>query len=160
MAMSSHRQEALREGVTIALYVCIVLEAEFVSIGSYLPARRTAIALIWGTTIGLTLAHLFAFDLAARLFSGGRTAGARAAVWAQLMGAAAIAAVGTLPFLVFSVEVALRVAAWLIGAVVGWTAYEVALASGARRARALAYGIAVLVVAELVVNVKVLISGH
>jgi hypothetical protein len=161
VAHRSHASEALREGVTMALYVCIVLEAEFVSFGSHEPPRATAIAIIWGTTLGLAMAHLFAFDLAGRLFSGGqRTTASRAAIWVQLAGAGAVALVATIPFFILEVDLALEVAAWAVGAVVGLTAYQVAVTAGASRTRATGYGVAVLLLAELVVGVKVAVSGH
>ena len=82
--------EAVREAVTMALYVGVVLAAEFVAVEEHAVDELSTVAVIWGTAVGVALAHVFAFNLAARLFAGGRLArGTRRAVWAQLASAAA-----------------------------------------------------------------------
>jgi hypothetical protein len=153
--------EAVREAVTMALYLCIVLAAEFVAFGERVPNEGTAVSVIWGTAVGLALAHVFAFNLAARLLIGAHLSHeTRAAVWAQLGAAAAIALVVTLPFLVFSLEVGLEVSAFLITGLVGFAAYAASRQAGAGRARSLVDGLVVLAVAVVVVSVKVGLSGH
>src|SRR6185503_3488583 len=92
--------EAVREAVTMALYVGVVLAAEFVAVEEHAVDEPSTVAVIWGTAIGVALAHVFAFNLAARLFAGGRLdRGTRRAVWAQLASASAVAFVVTVPFL-------------------------------------------------------------
>ena len=56
------------------------------------------LALVWGVTIGLALAHIFAFRVSARLVAAGRVGPHDAgAVGAQLVGAAAVALLATIP---------------------------------------------------------------
>jgi hypothetical protein len=53
----------MRDALTMALYVSLVLAAEFLTLESHLDSASLAISAIWGTAIGLTLAHIFAFEL-------------------------------------------------------------------------------------------------
>ena len=53
----------------MALYVSIILLGAMVTVGSS-HTNRELLSLIWGTTIGLTLAHFFAFRIASRLHRG------------------------------------------------------------------------------------------
>lgn len=56
------------------------------------------LALVWGVTIGLALAHIFAFRVSARLVAAGRVDPHDAgAVGAQLVGTAAVAVLATIP---------------------------------------------------------------
>ena len=144
----------------MALYVCIVLLAEFVAAGEDAGSAQRAISVIWGTTLGLALAHVFAFHLAARLLVGGTTVpqDTRAAIWSQLGAAAGIAALATLPLLLFSLETGLQVSAYLTAGVVGVTAYLAARNAGGKHARAITEGIVVVAVAAVVVGVKVALS--
>lgn len=143
----------------MALYVCIVLAAEFVALGNVEVEEEIVLGAVWGTTMGLALAHVFAFDLAARLFGGGRLGGqARAAVWIQLVAAAGVALIVSIPFLVFAREAAMDVAGFLIAAIIGITAYGVSRRSGAGGLRSGVYASVVLLVAVLVVSVKVVLS--
>jgi hypothetical protein len=147
--------EPIREAVTMTLYVCVVLVAEFVTVGQELESERAAVGVIWGTTVGLALAHVFAFNLAARLLvpeAGDQQT--RAAAWAQLGAAAVVAAVVSLPLLVWSLETALDVGASLAAALVGLTAYLAARNAGAGRFRAIVEGAVVLAIAAALVGVK------
>lgn len=153
--------EAVREAVTMALYVCIVLAAEFVAGAQEAVDEASTIAVIWGSALGVAIAHVFAFNLAARLFAGGRVApGTRRAAWAQLGAAAAVAAILTVPFLILSLGPALDTAGYLLAALIGVTAYVASREAGAGRARSLLDGLVVLAIAIAVVSVKVSLSGH
>jgi hypothetical protein len=151
--------EALREGLTMALYVCLVLAAEFTIVGEHADDEGVVLGVIWGTTMGLALAHVFAFDLAARMFSRGRVSSeTRTAALVQLLVAAAVALAATVPFLLFPLDTGLKVAGYLVAGFVGAAAYAVARRSGAGHGRSAAYGFAVLVVAVLVVSLKVALA--
>jgi hypothetical protein len=152
--------EAVREAVTMVLYVCIVLAAEFVAGGDTVKSERFAVEVIWGTVIGLALAHVFAFNLAARLLIGGRLSPeVRAAAWAQLAAAAALAVLVTIPFVLFSLRPALRVDAFLVAGLIGVAAYAASRGSGSGRKRSLVDGLIALGVALVVVSVKVALSN-
>ena len=117
--------------------------------------------MIWGTAIGVALAHVFAFNLAARLFAGGRVSRETGrAAWAQLGAAAAVAAVLTLPFLFLSLGPALDASGFVLAALIGVTAYVASREAGAGRVRSLVDGLVVLAIAMAVVSVKVGLSGH
>jgi hypothetical protein len=153
--------EAVREAVTMVLYVCLVLTAEFVAAGSQATSERLAIEVIWGTAIGLALAHVFAFNLAAKLLVGGRLSPEiRAAAWAQLAAAAALALAVTIPFALFTLRPALRVSAFLVAGLIGVAAYAASRGSGAGRTRSLVDGLIALVIAVVVVSIKVALSTH
>jgi hypothetical protein len=153
--------EAVREAVTMALYVCIVLAAEFVAVADRAPDEAWAIGAIWGTAIGVALAHVFAFNLAARLFAGGRVSSETSrAAWAQLAAAAVVAAVLTLPFLFLPLGPALDSSGYLLAALIGVTAYVASREAGAGRVRSLVDGLVALAVAMAVVSLKVWLSGH
>ena len=151
--------EAVREAITMVLYVCIVLVAEFVAGGDTVPSERFAVEVIWGTVIGLALAHVFAFNLAARLLIGRRLSPeVRAAAWAQLVAAAALAVLVTIPFVLFPLKPALRVDAFMVAGLIGVAAYAASRGSGSGRERSLVDGLIALGVALAVVSVKVALS--
>ena len=153
--------EAVREAVTMALYVGVVLAAEFVAVEEHAVDEPSTVAVIWGSALGVALAHVFAFNLAARLFAGGRIApGTRRAVWAQLATAAAMAFVVTVPFFFLSLGPALDAAGFLLAALIGVTAFVASRAAGASRLRSVVDGLIALAVAMAVVSVKVGLSGH
>ena len=152
--------EAVREAVTMALYVGVVLAAEFVAVEEHAVDEPSTVAVIWGTSLGVALAHVFAFNLAARLFAGGRLdRGIRRAVWAQLATAAAVAFVVTVPFFFLGLDPALEVSAFVLAALIGVTAYVASRAVGASRIRSLVDGMIVLAIATAVVSVKVGLTG-
>lgn len=68
---SAGQGRELREALTMALYVAVCLLAASIAVGGGdgHPEEVNVIAAIWGITIGLALAHLFAFRVSARLGS-------------------------------------------------------------------------------------------
>jgi hypothetical protein len=149
------------EAVTMALYVCLVLTGEFVILSERDNDQATTISVIWGTTIGLTLAHVFAFDLSERLFSGGRRkAEVRQAILLQLVAAAVVAVVLTIPVVVFDLSTAFDVCASLAALFVGLTAFGVARTAGRSWVSAGVFGLGVLAIAVAVVAVKVALSSY
>jgi hypothetical protein len=145
----------------MALYVCIVLAAEFAAAAELAVDEPSTIGVIWGTALGVALAHVFAFNLAARLFAGGRVSrDTRRAAWAQLASAAAVSAVVSLPFLFFSLGPAVEASGFVLAALIGVTAYVASREAGAGRVRSLVDGALALAIAIAVVSVKVGLSGH
>lgn len=149
------RIEAEREGVTMGLYLAIVTLAEAGALdGSGVGAGATAAA-IWGTAIGLALAHVFAFDLSARIFAQGRPhRSTRLSTAAQVIAAGAVAALATLPFLLFSRDVAFTISGLLMAALIGVTGFAAARAGGHSHGRALVVAVVTLVLGALIVVVK------
>ena len=73
-ALDAHRDEIWREAATMVLYVSVVEIAELAALPeSHFtngvvsgPVGAGLLAIVWGTAIGLALAHWFAFRIAAR----------------------------------------------------------------------------------------------
>jgi VIT1/CCC1 family predicted Fe2+/Mn2+ transporter len=138
----------------------VVLTAEFAGIEEDLDTRAF-IGVIWGTTVGLTLAHIFAFDVAARAFSDGASVrDIRLSMSLQIAAGTATAAVLTLPFLVLDTKQAVQVAAYMVAGFVGITGYGVARIAGRSSKAALGFGVTTLAAAAVVVSIKVLLAGH
>ena len=116
--------------------------------------------MIWRSALGVAIAHVFAFNLAARLFAGGRVApGTRRAAWAQLAAAALVALVLTIPFVFLTLGPAIDASGFVLATLIGITAYVASREAGAGRARSLLDGVVALAIAMAVVSVKVGLSG-
>jgi hypothetical protein len=83
----------LKEGYTMALYSCVVLLATL-RVTHDTGATSGSIELVWGTTVGLALAHAFAFSWAGHLVdrddASARSENRHVAV-AQIAGSVAVA---------------------------------------------------------------------
>jgi hypothetical protein len=153
--------EALREAITMALYVTLVLATEFVALGHEPSDRSAALAVIWGTTVGLTAIHLFAFGLAARLLSQGRlTQEGRITAVLQVVASLSIAALVSLPFLALPMGAATEVGGWITVAILGMSAYTMSRVAGGSHGRSFVTGLVVLGIAGLLVFLKVLLSTY
>jgi hypothetical protein len=166
---SESRAEIFREAVTMVLYVSVVEIAELAAIpeshsaGGRVtgPVGAQLMAIVWGTAVGLAIAHWFAFRLAAPAFRGERPTRHDTYIGvAQVLGAMFVAAVSSLPVVLFSdvraQETIGDVPALLIGAVAYLIARHVdrsRLASGFYAITAIALGI-------LVALVKVKLAAH
>lgn len=156
----------------MVLYVSIVLLATLAALpaggsdddgahGSSGVHGGALLGLIWGTTLGLALAHWFAFRVTARGFGGGhatRQDGAEAL--AQLGGATAVAVLCSLPVLLLPDDREVAVAAWVPAVVVGVGAYLASRVGGRSPRLALALGLVALVVGLAVAAVKNALAGH
>src|SRR5262245_31915897 len=115
-----------REAVIMGLYLSIVLAAEFTGLSHEAHGEDVVLGVIWGTTVGLALAHVFAFNVAARLFAGGHlSAESRTAAWTQLAAAGVVALAVSVPFILFGFDTALDVAGFVVAALVGLASYLV-----------------------------------
>jgi hypothetical protein len=163
-AQSSGRHEQAielrKEASTMALYVAICLLAAFAALPEA-SAHTHVIAIIWGVTIGLAVAHWFAFRVSARMVGAGsvrphdvESAGA------QLAGAAGVALLASVPVLVFPQSVELELVELVLAAFIALVGFTVTRGGGASRARALVYGLSVLVVAVAIALVKNGLAGH
>jgi hypothetical protein len=151
--------EARRESVTMALYIAIVLLAEAVPLQTYDLDTGEVIGTYWGSTIGLAIAHVYAFTLSARLFSQGHITGSeQRAIVTQLVAAAGVAFVATIPFVFLDGDAAFNLSGSLLAILIGATGFEAARAGGAPIRRAILIGAVTLVVAAIVVAVKATLS--
>lgn len=156
------REHLEREAYTMALYVSVVLLAALAAVGDHEePGGVDVVALVWGTTVGLAVAHWFAYRLAARLAAGGSRRREDFEIGlAQLAGALAVALVVTVPFVLLPDSSEWDVARLEIAGLIGVVAFLVARADGAGRLRATLYATGVVVLAAAVATIKNLLSGH
>ena len=155
------QEQGLREALTMALYVSLVLSAEFVAVDGHLDSEWFALSVIWGTALGLTLAHIFAFNLSTLLFSGGRfESDALVAISVQVGATATVAAVLSIPFLVLRLSEAIDLDRYLVAGFIGVIGYSVARTAGWVGLRAMAVGLVMLALAMIVVLAKAGLATH
>jgi hypothetical protein len=164
----------MREATVMILYVFVVEIAELAALPeSHLSLGRVTgpvgdhlLAIVWGTAVGLALAHWFAFGLAAPAFRGERPSHHDTQVgMAQSAGAVFVAVLSSLPVLLFSnVRVSNGRAQDTTGDVpailVGVVGYLVARQTGASRPASIFYGATALALGVLVALVKGLLAAH
>ena len=161
-ASARHEQvlELRREASTMALYVAVCLLAALTALPES-AAHATVIPLIWGVTVGLAVAHWFAFRVSARLVASGRLSSLDVALaGAQLVGAAGVALLASLPVVLLPAAAELEGVALLLAAFIALVGYAVAREGGATRARAVLHALTVLVVAVAIAELKYRLAGH
>ncbi len=169
--MSSHerRTELLREATVMILYVSVVEIAELAALPErHLPGGRVTgpvadelLAVLWGTAVGLALAHWFAFRIAAPAFRGGHpTSHDNLIGVAQLGGAVLVAALSSLPALLFSNARAQETTGDVPAVLVGVVAYLIARHTGSSRFSSVCYGAVALALGVVVALVKGVLAGH
>lgn len=165
----SVRDEVVHEAATMVLYVSIVEIAELAAIpeshfatGSVTgPVGAELIALLWGTAMGLALAHWFAFGFAARGFRGERHTRLDTYVGLAQVGAAAfVAAISSLPALFLSDENAQVLTGYIPAVLVGVVSYLIARSGGRSRTASVVYGITALVLGFVVAFAKSRLAAH
>jgi hypothetical protein len=150
------------ESSTMVLYVSVVLLAALVAIDTSAEISDTEIlGLIWGTTLGLALAHYFAFRVASQLVRGSRFHRRDAELaLVQLGSAVAVAVVCTIPVVLMSRRSEYDVVRLELALLLGIAGYAAGRTGGASRPRSLATGAIVLVVGVAVALVKNVLIGH
>jgi hypothetical protein len=159
---SAHEVELRREASVMALYVAVCLLAALIALGEDADHGHVrAFGLVWGTTLGLALAHAFAFRISARLTARGRFSSADAQiVLAQLAGATFVALIATLPVVMFDSTGEFDVVRTVLSIFIGAMGYAVGRLSGGSRTRSLVYGGIVLLLAVVIALIKNTLSGH
>jgi hypothetical protein len=139
----------------MALYVSITLLAALTATDDYGSGHLNVLAVIWGTTVGLALAHWFAFTLASRLVGPleGRVSAERELL-AEMAGAVGVAAVATAVVVVLPTHLEWEGARYAVAACVGLIAYGEIRALGGTRGRALLVATVALVLAQVVAFIK------
>jgi len=145
----------------MALYVAICLMASLLVISESDVAHAKVWELIWGVTLGLAMAHWFAFRVSARMVGGGtvRSTDLELAV-AQLLGAAGVAVLVSLGVLLLPDSVELEGAEYLLAALISLIGFAVARGAGASLFRAAVYALFVLACAVTIAVLKNLLAGH
>jgi hypothetical protein len=160
-AAAEDRAELWKEALTTALYVAICLLAALLAIPEGAAAHVPVLGLVWGVTVGLALAHWFAFRLSSRLVGWGRIRPADVASGAaQLVGAAAVAALASLGVLLVPDDAEVAVIELVLAALIGAVGYAVARGAGATVLRSVLYAGTVLVIAVAIAIVKNALAGH
>jgi hypothetical protein len=156
------RAELTLESSTMALYVSVVLLAALVALeDGATHDDGEMLGLIWGTTLGLALAHYFAFRVASRLVRGttfhkrdGEIA------LAQLGGAALVAALCSIPVLLFPDSSKNDFVRLELAFLLGIAGYAAGRTGGTTRLRSLATGLIVLALGVGVALAKNALLGH
>jgi hypothetical protein len=152
----------LVEVTTMALYVSIALLAALAAVDEDALSRNDTLLLIWGTALGLAVAHYVAFRLASAL-ARGRHLGRGDVVIAgvQFLGAMIVPAAVTLVELAFGDdEDDVDTAVFALSVILGVTGYLVSRGNNASRGRAALLGLGVLVVGLVTALVKSALAGH
>lgn len=153
----------------MVLYVSVVEIAELAALPEdhFADGRVTGavggqlLAILWGTAVGLALAHWFAFQLAAPLFRGERPTRHAALIGlVQVCGAIFVAAVSSLPVLVLSDVRAQETTGDVPALLIGIVAYVVARIAGRPRLVSFVYGLTALALGVLVALVKSILAAH
>jgi hypothetical protein len=151
------------------LYVSVVEIAELAALpeSHFAHGRVTGAAggqlleIVWGTAVGLALAHWFAFRFAAPAFRGERPTHHDTQIGlAQLAGAVLVAALSSLPVLLFSDVRAQETVGDVPALLVGTVGYLVARQTGSSRVASLFYGVTALAVGVTVALIKSALVAH
>jgi hypothetical protein len=153
----------------MVLYVSVVEIAELATLpeGHYAHGRVTGpvgvqlLAIVWGTAVGLALAHWFAFRVAAPGFRGDSPTRHDTQIGLVQLGAAAfVAAVSSLPVLFLSDVRAQETIGDVPAIVVGVIAYAIARTTGKSRLPSVFYGLTALALGVAVALVKSALAAH
>jgi hypothetical protein len=156
-----HRDHLRTEAWTMGLYVTVCLLAGLTAVESVIAVPGRVFGLVWGTTVGLALAHLFAFRIAGRLVHDGRLPKSDQIISAvQLAAAAAIAFVVSIPVLIAPPASELDWARYTCAGIIGVVGYGVARSADRSRLRAVLFGVGVLALATIIAAVKHALGGH
>lgn len=152
-------QAVIRESITMGLYITISLLG-VLTVQSPGGATTAVLTVVWGTTIGLALAHWLAFHLTARLFAGAELPSHdRRTMAGQALAAITVAALASVPIVLLGGD-GLALARTVLAGLVGLFAFGAARRHGGGVGRALLYGFVVTLIATAVALSKYLLTGH
>jgi hypothetical protein len=144
-----------REALTMGLYVSITLLAALSATAEETTSKRDVLAIVWGTTVGLALAHWLAFGLAVRLVHPtSDNADLDQQLFAQMTAAATVAFIATVPVLFLPEHLGRPGARFAAAGVIGVVTYGEARSFGAPRTKAVRLAAVALVLALLVAGIK------
>jgi hypothetical protein len=167
MANESERLAVLREAVTMMLYVSILVLAEIAALPTFEGDPhafhgRALLALIWGTALGVAAAHWFSFRLAARLFSPTGDVNETDVLIgiAQIAGAAAVAALCTIPVVLVDDDSELRVTIFVPALIVAAAGFATARTAGRSTRYAVVVALLAMAAGLLIAGLKNVLAGH
>jgi hypothetical protein len=156
-----HVLELRKEASTTALYVAICLLAALIALPETGSAHAHVIRIIWGVTLGLALAHWFAFRVSARLVGAGSVSPEDVqSAGAQLAAAVAVAVLASIPVVLLPESGGARARGIHPGGLHRRGRIRRRPQCGATTARALIYAVSVLVVAVVIAGLKNGLAGH
>ena len=160
--VDAQRNHLRKEASTMALYVAVCLLAALAAAAENAAHGHVRVlGLVWGVTMGLAIAHIFAFRVSARLVEAGKLEQHDAeTVVAQLLGAAAVAVLATVPVFLLPATSELDAVRLVLAVWIAFVGFLVAKQSGAKNTRAVLYGATTLVVAATIAVLKNVLSGH
>lgn len=159
--VDEHGLELRKEALTMALYVAICLMASLSAIPESAAEHTNVWGLVWGVTLGLAIAHWFAFRVSARMVGAGTVRSSDVELaGARLVGAARVAVVVSVGVLVLPDSVEFEGAEFLPAALISLIGFGVARGASASVLRAVVYSVVVLVCAVIVAVLKNLLAGH
>jgi hypothetical protein len=145
----------------MALYVAICLMASLIVIPESAVGQTQVVGIIWGVTLGLALAHWFAFRVSARMVGAGTVRSSDVElIFAQLFGAGGVALLVSFGVLLLPDSVELQGAEYLLAALISLIGFGVARGAGATLLRAVVYALFVLAAAVTIAVLKNLLAGH
>lgn len=146
-----------REVTVVAFYVSVTLAAELAAASSD-DSKVIVVGALWGTAIGLALAHWYAQTITAAIARGAFHKTDAAEGLREIGAAVGVAFVLSLPFLVFETPTALVFSRW--GVVLGTSLISLALArsAGAGWTRAFIEAAIVFAIGVAVVETKAALS--
>ncbi len=163
----AEQTELIREALVMVLYISIALLGALVALpdddepGDPGPHGWRLVGLIWGTALGLAIAHWFAFDVVARGFAKGQRVLADVEHGAsQLLGAAAVAFLTCLPILFASDATDQEAATWVPTIIVGVAGFFMARQAGRGVARSVLTGAGIATIGIIVAIIKIELVGH
>jgi hypothetical protein len=162
LATAAHRQERVREGVTMALYISVSLLAVMLALprGAGPSSSESPATVVFLTSIGLILAHQLAYRVSARLAHRGRLHATHLDLLAaQLIGGLVVTAVAVVPILLIGGRTGVIVSELVLLAFIAGCAYNAARLVPRGRLRSLGYAAGIVVLALGVLWVKSLV-GH
>ncbi|MFV1960630.1 MAG: hypothetical protein ACC658_02235 [Acidimicrobiia bacterium] len=149
---------SVRDGLEIGVYLSVVLVALMLGLEDSLD-EGGELLLIWGTSIGLTLAHVFAFRVAWTYQHGIAFTSGWRPIRAMLLVAVVVGMTASIPYLeVLGLAKPSLAARWILTAVVAVAAYLAARSRGLSLAGRLAYSLVITLVAASVSVLKYLLT--
>jgi|1186.fasta_scaffold158491_2 hypothetical protein len=146
-----------REVATVAFYVSVTLAAELAAASSD-DSKVILVAALWGTAIGLALAHWYAQTITSAIARGAFEKADAAEGLREVGAAVVVALILSLPFAVFATPTALVLSRW--GVVIGtsFIALTLARAAGAGWGRAAIEAAVVFAIGVAVTETKAALS--
>ena len=156
-----HPDDLRKEGWTMALYVAICLIAALTALANVTAVPGHILGLVWGTTVGLAVAHVFAFRM---LVVSSMTATCPWPIalsrWSSWLLPPQSRVVVSVPVLLVPPVNEITWARYTCAAIIGVVGYLVARGAERSRIRSVLFGLGVLAAAFAVAALKHALSGH